>query len=104
MSGAPTTLSTNPCDAVELVPLYAVKVIGKLPAWVGVPVSCAPTSDTPWGSAPVSENVGYGVPCTVTVKVPRDPLVKVAVDADVMKMLAARVMMQSPWVLLNSCW
>ncbi len=77
--GAGLTVSVKLCVAFGSVPFAAVTVIGNVPLTVGVPLSTpvAAFNVTPPGSAPVSLNVGAGVPVAVTVNVPAVPTVKV---------------------------
>ena len=63
--------------------MLAVKVIGKVPVTVGVPVSEPAVKVTPVGRGPVSPKVGVGVPVAVTVKVPAMPSLKVVASAEV---------------------
>jgi len=78
IAGAWFTVSVKLCVAFGSVPFAAVTVIGKVPLTVGVPLSTpAVLNVTPAGSAPVSLNVGAGVPVAVTVNVPAVPTVKV---------------------------
>ena len=79
--------------ALGRTPLVAVKVIGKVPDSVGVPVSDPPVKVTPVGSGPVPVMVGAGEPVAVGVKVLSVPSVKVVASAEVM---AARVLPLGP--------
>jgi hypothetical protein len=71
------TVRVKFCVALGVVPLAAVKVIGKLPLAVGVPLSVPAVKLTPAGSAPDSLNVGAGEPVAVTLNDPAVPTVKV---------------------------
>jgi hypothetical protein len=80
IAGAWPTVSVKFCVAAGLTPLLAVIVIGNVPVTVGVPLS-APVAEfrvTPFGSAPVSLNVGAGKPVAVTVKEPAWLMTKLA--------------------------
>ena len=64
----------------------ALKVIGNVPALVGVPPRSPPpealaVNVTPAGRLPVSVTVGVGVPVVVTLKEPAVPTVNVALFA-----------------------
>ena len=68
--------------------MVAVIVIGKLPAWVGVPaIVPVPTPAppevkvTPVGNTPACEMVGVGPPVDVILNVPATPTVNVALLA-----------------------
>ncbi len=78
--GGPSTVRVKLWVASDPTPLWAVKVIGKVPVTVGVPESTpvAAAKCTPVGSAPDLESVGVGVPVAVTVKDPAVPVQKVA--------------------------
>ncbi len=88
-AGAVPTVKVNAWVALELTPLVAVMVMGKLPPAVGVPDSVAvplplSVNVTPAGSEPVSLRAAVGFPVEVTVKLFDEPSVKVAESAEVM--------------------
>jgi hypothetical protein len=57
--------------AFGVTPFAAVRVIGKLPVTVAVPLRMpAELNVTPFGNAPVSVKVGAGKPVAVTVNEP----------------------------------
>ena len=65
-------------------PLWAVKVIGKVPLTEAAPFSTPPEKVTPLGSAPDSLMVGAGDPVAVTVNDPAVPLANLALLTEVM--------------------
>ncbi len=67
------TVSVKDCVAAVPIPLAAVRVSGKVPVTVGVPLSTPPTKVTPVGRAPDSVMVGVGVPDATGVNVPAEP-------------------------------
>jgi hypothetical protein len=60
MAGAWFTVSVKLCVAWVPTPLFAWKVIGKVPVWVGVPDNVPPENVTPVGNVPASVIVGVG--------------------------------------------
>jgi hypothetical protein len=78
------TVRVKGWEAFGLIPLVAVKVIGKLPLAEGVPDRTPALKVTPVGRAPDSVMVGVGLPVAATVKVPAVPWVKVVWLAEVM--------------------
>ena len=66
------TVSVKFCVALVPMPLWAVKVMGKVPLTVGVPARTpvAVLKVTPAGRAPDSEAYGAGKPVAVTVNEP----------------------------------
>jgi hypothetical protein len=73
------TVNEKLCVALLPTPLLAVKVIGKLPLTVGVPLSrpVPGVNVTPAGSGPLWLNVGTGKPVAVTAN---DPAVFTTMD------------------------
>jgi hypothetical protein len=69
--------------AVMVIGYELLEPVAGVPPRVAVP-SPLSLKVTPVGSAPLSANVGVGVPAVVTVKVPGAPWVKVVVLAEVM--------------------
>ena len=84
MAGAWLTVSVKLCVAWVPMPLFAWKVIGNVPDWVGVPDKVLPEKLTPVGRVPTSVIVGVGKPVAVTVKVFEVPVAKVVLLALVM--------------------
>jgi hypothetical protein len=89
IAGAATTFSVKVCCALGATPLFAVIVIGVLPAAAGIPEIVAvplPLSVkfTLAGRDPVLDNAGVGLPVVVTVNVPLVPAVNVTELALVM--------------------
>ena len=84
MAGTSATVSVKSWMALGEMPLLAVKVMGKEPVAVGVPVSLPPVKVTPAGRAPASVKVGVGKPVAVGVKVLSTPSMKVVLAAEVM--------------------
>ena len=91
--GGPPTVRVKAWVPGLPMPLVAVKVMGKVPAWVGVPVSLPPVKLTPVGRVPDSVMVGVGVPLAVGVKLLAAPSVKLALSAEVM---AAKLLPAGP--------
>ena len=78
------TVNVKLWTALGETPFDAVKVMGKVPVVVGVPLRAPALNVTPLGSAPDSVMLGAGVPVAVTANEPAVPSVKVALLALVM--------------------
>ena len=94
-AGGASTVRVKCCTALGTAPLAAVKVMGKMPPAVGVPLSEPALKVTPAGRAPDSLMVGVGVPVAVGVKVPAVPTEKVVAAADVITGTEATVSVKS---------
>ena len=79
----PTTVRVKLWVASARIPLWAVRVIGKVPVTVGLPVRALPVKVTPAGSAPDSVMVGTGEPEAVGVNVLVVPLMNRVEAAEV---------------------
>jgi hypothetical protein len=83
IAGAELTVNVKLWTALGTTPFCAVIVIGYVPATVAVPdrIPVVASSVTPFGSVPLSVQVGAGVPVAVAVNVPAVPTLNVALLA-----------------------